>query len=81
MSAKFIFQSLLHNVLLIKATTFGMPINDSYIRDQMQKVIDKEGLPDVVFHSRRHTSLKMNVMTETKVHLFSLKMKARKPAR
>ena len=42
---------------LIKATTFGMPINDSYIRDQMQKVIDKEGLPDVVFHSRRHTSV------------------------
>ena len=34
---------------LIMATTFGMPINGSYIRDQMQKVIDKEGLPDVVF--------------------------------
>ena len=34
-----------------------MPINGSYIRDQMQKVIDKEGLPDVVFHSLRHTSV------------------------
>ena len=33
---------------LIMATTFGMPINGSYIRDQMQKVIDKEGLPDMV---------------------------------
>lgn len=31
------------------ATTFGLPIGDSYLRDQMQKVIDKEGLPDVVF--------------------------------
>lgn len=39
------------------ATTFGMPINSSYIRDQMQKVIDKEGLPDEVFHSLRHTSV------------------------
>ena len=42
---------------LIMATTFGMPINGSYICDQMQKVIDKEGLPDVVFHSLRHTSV------------------------
>ena len=32
---------------LIMATTFGMPIKGSYIRDQMQKVIDKEGLPDM----------------------------------
>lgn len=39
------------------ATTFGMSINGSYIRDQMQKVIDKEGLLDVVFHSLRHTSV------------------------
>lgn len=42
---------------LVMATTFGMPINGSYIREQMQKVIDKEGLPDVVFHSLRHTSV------------------------
>ena len=42
---------------LIMATTFGMPINGSYIRDRMQKVIDKEGLSDVVFHSLRHTSV------------------------
>ena len=28
---------------LVMATTFGMPINGSYIREQMQKVIDKEG--------------------------------------
>lgn len=42
---------------LIMATAFGMPINGSYIRDQMQKIISKEGLPDVVFHSLRHTSV------------------------
>lgn len=42
---------------LVMATTFGLPINDSYIRDQMQKVIDKEGLPDMAYHSLRHTSV------------------------
>ena len=34
-----------------------MPIGDSYLRDKMQKVIDEQGLPDVVFHSIRHTSV------------------------
>ena len=43
---------------LVMATTFGLPIEDSYLRDQMQKVIDKEGLPDVVFHSLRHPYVK-----------------------
>ena len=28
-----------------------------HLRDQMQKVIDEQGLPDVVFHSLRHTSV------------------------
>ena len=42
---------------LVMATTFGFPIGDSYLRDQMQKVIDEQGLPDVVFHSLRHTSV------------------------
>ena len=42
---------------LVMATTFGLPIEDSYLRDQMQKVIDEQGLPDVVFHSLRHTSV------------------------
>ena len=51
---------------LVMATTFGLPIGDSYLRDQMQKVIDKEGLPDVVFHSLRHTSVtyKLNEQKE-----------------
>ena len=42
---------------LIMATTFGMPIGDSYIRTEMQKVTKKLGLPNVVFHSIRHTSV------------------------
>ncbi len=39
------------------ATTFGLPIGDSYLRDKMQKIIDELGLPDVAFHSIRHTSV------------------------
>lgn len=42
---------------LIMATTFGLPIGDSYLRDKMKQVINKLGLPDVVFHSLRHTSV------------------------
>ncbi len=30
---------------------------EGYLRTKMQEVIDKEGLPDVVFHSLRHTSI------------------------
>ena len=45
------------NYNLVMATTFGLPIGDSYLRDKMQKVIDEQGLPDVVFHSLRHTSV------------------------
>lgn len=39
------------------ATTFGLPIGDSYLRCKMQDIIDELGLPDVVFHSLRHTSV------------------------
>ncbi len=42
---------------IVMATTFGLPVGDSYIRDNMQKLIDKYDLPDVVFHSLRHTSV------------------------
>ena len=45
------------NYNLIMATTYGLPIGDSYLRGKMQKVIDEQGLPDVVFHSLRHTSI------------------------
>lgn len=39
------------------ATTFGFPIGDSYLRTKMQDIIVELGLPDVVFHSLRHTSV------------------------
>lgn len=42
---------------IVMATTFGFPVGDSYIRDNMQKLIDEYDLPDVVFHSLRHTSV------------------------
>lgn len=42
---------------LVMATSFGLPLGESYLRDKMQKIIDEEGLPDVVFHSLRHTSV------------------------
>ena len=45
------------NYNLMMATTYGLPIGDSYLRGKMQKVIDEQGLPDVVFHSLRHTSI------------------------
>ena len=45
------------NYNLVMATTFGLPIGESYLRDKMQKIIDKLGLPDVVSHSIRHTSV------------------------
>ena len=60
------------DLLYCSTTTLGMPINGSYIRDQMQKVIDKEGLPDVVFHSLRHTSvtykLKLNIKCQDRMY-------------
>ena len=46
-----------HNYNLILATTYGLPIGGSYLREKMQAVIEAEGLPDVVFHSLRHTSI------------------------
>lgn len=44
-----------HN--LVMATTYGLPLGESYLRSKMKEIIDKEGLPDVVFHSLRHTSV------------------------
>ena len=42
---------------LVLTTTFGMPIGASHVRIKMKQIIKKEGLPDVVFHSLRHTSV------------------------
>jgi len=46
-----------HDYNLVMATTFGLPIGDGYLRNKMQDIIDELGLPDVVFHSLRHTSV------------------------
>ena len=46
-----------HDYNLVMATTFGMPIGDSYLKTKIQGIIDELGLPDVVFHSLRHTSV------------------------
>ena len=45
------------NYNLVMATSYGLPLGESYLRVKMQEVIDREGLPDVVFHSLRHTSV------------------------
>ena len=37
------------NYNLVMATTFGLPIGDSYLRTKMQDIIDELGLPDVDF--------------------------------
>ena len=37
------------NYNLVMATTFGLPIGDSYPRSEMQDIIDELRLPDVVF--------------------------------
>ena len=46
------------NYNLVLATSYGLPLGESYLRDKMQEVIDREGLPDVVFHSLRHPYVK-----------------------
>lgn len=46
------------NYNLVMATSYGLPLGESYLRDKMQEVIDREGLPDVVFHSLRHPYVK-----------------------
>jgi len=45
------------NYNLVMATTFGLPIGDSYLRTKMNHIIEELGLPKVVFHSIRHTSV------------------------
>ena len=37
------------NYNLVLATSYGLPLGESYLRDKMQEVIDREGLPDVIF--------------------------------
>lgn len=42
---------------LVMATSFGMPEGDSGLRKKLKKLIADNGLPDIVFHSIRHTSV------------------------
>lgn len=42
---------------LVMASTFGMPIGDSAIRNPLKKLIEEHILPPVVFHSLRHSSV------------------------
>lgn len=42
---------------LVLATSFGMPQCGSYIRKKLKNLISEHDLPEVVFHSFRHTSV------------------------
>lgn len=42
---------------LVIATDYGMPIGEAAIRKRFKKLIKDHDLPDVVFHSLRHTSV------------------------
>ena len=42
---------------LVIATSFGLPVSDSDIRDRFNKLIEDYNLPKVVFHSLRHSSI------------------------
>lgn len=57
---------------LVMASTFGMPIGDSAIRNPLKKLIEEHSLPPVVFHSLRHSSvtykLKLNGSDVKAVH-------------
>ena len=42
---------------LVMATSFGMPLEGNVIRNKLKKLIEENNLPEVVFHSLRHTSV------------------------
>ena len=42
---------------LVMATSFGMPESDGELRKKLRKLIADNNLPDIVFHSIRHTSV------------------------
>ena len=46
-----------HDYNLVMATSTGMPTGGSVLRKKFKKLIEEKGLPDVVFHSLRHTSV------------------------
>ena len=42
---------------LVMATSFRMPLEGNVIRNKLKKLIEENNLPEVVFHSLRHTSV------------------------
>jgi hypothetical protein len=42
---------------LVITTPYGMPVSGNTIRKKFRKLIDEQGLPEVVFHSLRHSSV------------------------
>jgi hypothetical protein len=46
-----------HKYDLVMATDYGLPIGEAAIRKRFKKLIKEHNLPEVVFHSLRHTSV------------------------
>ena len=46
-----------HDFNLVMATSFGMPQGAGALRKKLKKLISDNNLPDIVFHSMRHTSV------------------------
>ena len=46
-----------HDYSLVLATPYGMPVGDAVIRKKFREFIKEQDLPEVVFHSLRHTSV------------------------
>ena len=46
-----------HQYDLVMATDYGLPIGEAAIRKRFKKLIKEHNLPEVVFHSLRHTSV------------------------
>ena len=46
-----------HDYGLVLATAFGTPASADHLRSEIKKLSEKYGLPEIVFHSLRHTSV------------------------
>lgn len=46
-----------HDYSIVLATPYGMPVGDAVIRKKFREFIKEHDLPEVVFHSLRHTSV------------------------
>lgn len=40
------FGDMYENYNLVMVTSYGLPLGANYLRDKMQEIIDREGLPD-----------------------------------